>query len=214
MTEYPVTVQGVPATEERNRLTTFFRLLLALPHLILVGGPVAAGFVVHAGSDGGSLGGSGGLLGLVVLLSTVALWFLILVSGRGDESLLRFGAWYLRWRVRGVAYLMLLRDEYPPFGDGDGEYPIQLRMDPAAAERDRLTVFLRLLLALPHIVVLALLGAVWTLTTVLAWFVILLTGRYPEVLYGFALGMMAWTARLEAYLLLLRDEYPPFTLRV
>jgi hypothetical protein len=42
---------------------------------------------------------------------------------------------------------------------------------------------------------------------------ILVTGRYPETLYGFALGALAWTARVEAYVLLLRDEYPPFTLR-
>jgi hypothetical protein len=215
MSEYPVTVQGAPATEGRNRLTVFFRLLLAIPHLILVGGMTAGGFALHAGSEGGlGLGGSGGLLGLVVVLTSVALWFIIVFSGRDEESLYRFAAWYLRWRIRATAYLMLLRDEYPPFGDDGGEYPIELHLGDAPTERDRVTVFFRLLLAIPHLILITLVGLAWGVTTFVAWVFIVLTGRYPEMLYGFALGALAWTARVEAYLLLLRDEYPPFSLRV
>jgi hypothetical protein len=50
--------------------------------------------------------------------------------------------------------------------------------------------------------------------TAFAWAAIFLTGRFPRALYGFGLGVLAWTVRVEAYILLLRDEYPPFTLRV
>jgi hypothetical protein len=53
----------------------------------------------------------------------------------------------------------------------------------------------------------------WAFTTAIAWVVILFTGRYPATLYGFAIGVLAWSVRVEAYMLLLRDEYPPFTLR-
>ena len=57
-----------------------------------------------------------------------------------------------------------------------------------------------------------LLGIAWVVTTLVAWFVILFTGRYPRSLYEFSLGALRWTTRVEAYLLLLTDEYPPFTL--
>ncbi len=53
----------------------------------------------------------------------------------------------------------------------------------------------------------------WAFATAVAWAAIILTGRYPETLYGFSLGVLAWATRVEAYMLLLRDEYPPFTLR-
>jgi hypothetical protein len=210
---YPVTIQMIPATERRNRLTTAFRFFLALPHLVLVGGPAAIGgwFGWHSHESWGVSTGTG-LLGLVVSLATVIAWFAIVFTGSHPAGLRQLTAYYLRWRVRAVAYMTLLRDEYPPFGDGD--YPAELVLGDAPERRDRLTVFFRLLLAIPHIFVLALLGVLWAFTTALAWVMILLTGRFPETLYGFALGVLAWSTRVEAYVLLLRDEYPPFTLRV
>ena len=78
--------------------------------------------------------------------------------------------------------------------------------------RDRATIAVRLLLAVPHLVVLFFLVLAWALCTIVAWFAILFTGTYPASLYPFALGVMRWTLRVEAYLLLLVDEYPPFTL--
>jgi hypothetical protein len=213
MTDHPVTVQVLPATEGRNRLTTAFRFFLAIPHLLLVGGPTAVGVGVGVSlQEGVGWSSSGGVLGYFVCLTTVALWFVIVITASHVAALWRFGAFYLRWRVRSMAYVMLLRDEYPPFGDGDADYPAELRLD-APGDRNRMTVFFRLLLALPHLFVLMLLGAVWAFTTAVAWIFILFTGRYPETPYGFALGVLAWTVRVEAYLLLLRDEYPPFTLR-
>lgn len=77
---------------------------------------------------------------------------------------------------------------------------------------DRATVAVRLILAIPHFCVLFFLGIGWFFTTVFAWFAILFTGSYPEGLLPFGLGVMRWTLRLEAYLLLLVDEYPPFSL--
>jgi len=212
MADYPVTTQVAPRMEERNRLTTAFRFFLAIPHLLLVGGPAAMGIGIGWSWHGdGFWGSSGGILGLFVLLTTVALWFIIVLSGRHQGALWRFGAMYLRWRVRVMAYVMLLRDEYPPFGDGD--YPAVVEIPEPAGDRDRLTVLLRLVLVLPHLFVLGLLQLLWAFGTAVAWVVILFTGRYPETLYGFALGVLAWVARVEAYVLLLRDEYPPFTLR-
>jgi hypothetical protein len=211
---YPVTLDVQPATEGRNRLTTAFRFFLAIPHLIIVGGPVAAIGSLGWSTEGDQnlQFGSGGVLGVVVGFTTVIAWFAILFTGRLPEGLGKLAAYYLRWRVRAISYLMLLRDEYPPFGDG--EYPAGVDLPVAEGARNRLTVAFRLLLVLPHLFLLWLLAMAWAFTTAIAWVVILLTGRYPDTLYGFALGVFAWSLRVQAYLLLLRDEYPPFTLRV
>ncbi|MBW3554750.1 MAG: DUF4389 domain-containing protein [Gemmatimonadetes bacterium] len=213
--DYPVAVRIEPQMEHRNRVTTFFRFFLALPHVILVGAPIA--LVTSAGwssQDGGGWGwgSGGGVLSVVVAVGAVIAWLVIVLAGRHPDALWRLGAWYMRWRVRAAAYLTLLRDDYPPFADAP--YPAALEVARPTEPRDRLTVFFRIALALPHLFLLWVLGIAWAVTTAVAWVVILFTGRYPETLYGFALGVLAWTARVECYLLLLRDEYPPFTLRV
>lgn len=211
---YPAKVTVRPALEDRNRLTTFFRFFLAIPHILLVGGPAAAlGSIGWTMENGVSVnhGSTTGLLGAVAGLLAVFAWFAILFTGRHPDGLWKFKAYYLRWRVRAVSYLMLLRDEYPPFGDEP--YPVTLDLEPTDAERDRLTVAFRIILAIPHLCILWVLGVAWAFTTAIAWVSILVTGRYPEILYGFAIGVLAWGARVETYLLLLRDEYPPFTLR-
>ena len=55
-------------------------------------------------------------------------------------------------------------------------------------------------------------GIAWAATTIIAWFAILVTRRYPRGLYSFSVGAFRWTTRVEAYMLLLHDEYPPFSL--
>lgn len=212
---YPVGIGLAAATEDRNRLTVAFRFFLALPHIILVGGPVVAVASTSWGSDDSWIMGWGsgaGVLGVVAACAAVIAWFAILFTREHPEGLWKLAAYYMRWRVRATAYLTLLRDEYPPFGDE--AYPAELVLTRPEGPRDRVTVALRWLLAIPHLLVLWLLSLAWGLTTAVAWVVILFTGRYPETLYGFAIGVFAWSVRVEAYLLLLRDEYPPFTLRV
>src|SRR5690606_35256251 len=158
-----------------------------------------------------TFGAGGGALGAAAGMAAVISWFWILVTGRHPEGLWKLAASYMRWRVRAVAYTTLLRDEFPPLGDG--EYPVALLTGTPPEERDRLTVGFRLLLALPHLVALWVLGIGWVLTTMVAWVAILLTGNYPDSLYGYAIGVLRWNTRVEAYLLLLTDEYPPFALR-
>jgi hypothetical protein len=130
-------------------------------------------------------------------------------GARVPEELWKLGAYYMRWRVRGVAYLAMLTDDYPPFGDAP--YAASITLEPPADPRDRLTIFLRIILALPHILILWVLGIAWVVTTVVAWFAILFTGKYPRTLYDFAIDVFRWSTRVEVYLLLLRDEYPPFS---
>jgi hypothetical protein len=206
---YPVSVSVEPLLTNRNRLTTAFRLILVIPHLILVGG---IGFsVVNRNSDGyTSFGGEAGLLGAVALFLAIVSWFTIVISGQHLIGIRQFMNFYLRWRVRAVAYMMLLEDQYPPFGDAP--YPASVTVVDPAAPRDRLTVALRILLAIPHFIVLFFVVFAWWVTSIVAWVAILLTGAYPQGLYDFGVGALRWLMRVEAYMLLLVDDYPPFSL--
>jgi len=208
---HPVDVTVAPALTSRNRLTCAFRPILAIPHLILVGGPAAIALSWLGSSDGERVdwGLGGGVMGAVAVVMAIIAWFAIVFGARHPAGLWNFAAFYLRWRVRAVAYLALLRDEYPPFGDAP--YPAWLVLARPESERDRLTVAFRPILVIPHIVILWVLGVAWAVGTIIAWFAILFTGTYPPLLHEFAVGVLRWSTRVEAYLLLLRDEYPPFT---
>ena len=187
-------------------------IILALPHLLLVGGPIA-GVVSWTWTPRGSqseISLGGGALGAVAGVATIVAWFAIVFTGQYPRGLWELIAYYLRWRVRAVAYVALLRDEYPPFGEGS--YPVTAELQRPATTRNRLTVAFRLILCIPQLILVWALGVAWGLTTVVAWFSILLTGSYPEPLYNFGVGVLRWTTRVEAYLLLLHDEYPPFSL--
>jgi len=207
---YPVAMTIEPQLADRDRLTPAFRLILAIPHLILVGG-VGLGFAANSGRrDFLSLGGETGLLGSVAFLLAIVSWFTLLISSEHYTPIRRYTRYYLRWRVRALAYLMLLTDRYPPFGDG--LYPTALTVDDPVVPRDRVTIGFRLILEIPHFIALFLVSCAWWVTTVLAWFFILIDRRYPQGLYEFGAGALRWLIRVEAYILLLVDDYPPFSL--
>jgi len=198
LSKYPVAVSIETQIGERNRLTTAFRPILAIPHMILVG----PGAWLHRFD-------AAGLIGAAAYILAIVNWFAILVTGESIKGIRDFQFYYLRWRTRALAYMGLFVDPYPPFGDG--AYPATIAVTEPTA-RDRATIAVRVILAVPHLFVLFFLVLAWVLCTVVAWFAILFTGSYPSSLYPFAFGVMRWTLRVEAYLLLLVDEYPPFTL--
>jgi hypothetical protein len=206
---YPVSVSVQPLLSPRDRVTTAFRLILAIPHLFLVGG-IGFSMVFHTGrNDLISLAPETGLLGFVAVILAVVSWFTILIRREHMPGIRQYTKFYLRWRVRALSYLMLLEDRYPPLGDAP--YPAALTIVDPVIARDRLAVGVRILIAIPHFIALALLLAAWWITTVVAWFTILFTGRYPQPLYGFGAGALQWLIRVEAYMLLLVDDYPPFS---
>jgi hypothetical protein len=214
---YPVTYDVERQLTDRNRLTVFFRLILAIPHLILVGS-VAVGlgalpFFIFAGDDGGwrQAGWGGAALSEAAGVMAVIAWFAIIFWRTHPRGLWDFVHYYMRWKARAVAYFALLRDDYPPFGDSD--YPISFAVGemPADDARDRWSVGLRLIYVIPHAIVLFFLGIAWAILAFISWLIILFTGAYPEGLYNFSVGYLRWSLRVEAYLLLMRDEYPPFS---
>lgn len=204
---YPVSVTVEPCTANRNRLTTALRIILAIPHFILVGG---LGFSVLSGGSRNSLGGETGILGAIAILLAVFSWFTIVIAGNHVSGIRQFTLFFLRWRVRALAYLMLLEDQYPPFGDLP--YPAAVTVVDPAGPRSRLSVFFRILIVIPNLIVFGFVLVAWMVATVIAWFAIVIGGSYPAALHHFSAGALRWSIRLEAYLLLLVDDYPPFSL--
>ena len=206
---YPVTVTVQPALTNRDRITTLFRFFLAIPHIILVGG-AALGSSLGSRNSTWSVGAEGGLLGAVAYFLAIISWFTIVFTGAHILGIRQFTTFFLRWRVRALAYLMLLEDAYPPFGDE--QYPAAVEVVDPAGPRDRVSVGFRLILAIPHFIVLFFVMIAWCVTTIVAWFAILFTGAYPAGLYEFGVGSLRWLIRVQAYMLLLVDDYPPFSL--
>ena len=196
---YPVSVTVEPQAAGRRRLTVALRPILAIPHAILVGP------VYWSSRTAGH-----GLLGAAAYVLAIVSWFTLLLTGTQVQGIRDFLLYYLRWRTRALAYAALLVDPYPPFGDG--VYPATIAVEDPATPRDRVAIAFRLLLAIPHLIVMFFLLTAWIITTVIAWFAILFTGSYPRPLLPFGIGVMRWGLRVEAYLLLLVDEYPPFAL--
>ncbi len=92
-----------------------------------------------------------------------------------------------------------------------GSYPV--RYDVAYPEHlSRLLIFVKWLLAIPHFIIIYFLNIALGLVTIIAFFAILFTKTYPEGLFKFAVGVRRWQANFSAYVGLLRDEYPPFSL--
>jgi hypothetical protein len=207
---YPVAVRVEPLLANRNKLTVGFRLLLAIPHLILVGG-IGISFAIRSGRDGAtSFGGETGVLGVAAYLLAIVSWVLIVLGRNHPQGIREFTRFYMRWRVRALSYMMLLEDQYPPFGDAP--YPASIEIAEPVLPRNRVTVGFRVFLAIPHFIALFFVLFAWWITAVVAWFAILITGAYPDGLYEFGVGALRWLLRVEAYMLLLVDDYPPFSL--
>ena len=184
---YPL-VFDVEYPERLSRLLIFFKGLLAIPHLIILYALMAVAGAV-----------------------TVVAWFAILFTGRYPKGLFDFVVGINRWQNNVDAYVLLLRDEYPPFSLSAGQYPVTFDIE--YPERlSRLLIFVKWLLIIPHLIVVLFLVIVYGITLVIAWFAILFTGRYPKGMFDFAVGLLRWGARINAYFLLMRDEYPPFSL--
>jgi hypothetical protein len=195
--------------ETLNRFTTLVRLIWVIPIAIILSLLTATGngsLVTENGHRAASTGGglAGGLFFATLLMIAVRVryprwWFDF------ARELTRFGA-------RVGAYLGLLTDQYPSTVE---EQAVHLEIDYPDVEHDlnRWLPLVKWLLAIPHYVVLIVLWLAAFVAIVVAWFAILLTGRYPRALFDFVVGVARWSLRVGAYaFLLVTDQYPPFSL--
>ena len=149
------------------------------------------------------------ILQFALNIVTYLAFLLILILGRYPRGMWEFGVMVTRWQARVYAYVMLQRDEYPPFGDAD--YPVLFHLD--YPERlSRWKIFVKWLLLIPHYVILMFLGIALAVVWFIAWWAILFTGRYPRGMFDFTTGVMRWTWRVTVYLLMFTDAYPPFSM--
>ncbi|MDQ4491327.1 DUF4389 domain-containing protein [Sinomonas sp. ASV486] len=168
------------------------------------------------------------VLWFALFVTTIAAGFAIVVTGRYPRPLFSFSVGVLRWtwRVGFYAYAALGTDRYPPFSLASADYPADLDVDYPERLSRGLVLVKSWLLALPQLMIVAVLtGGVGTQTAsggagpsllgLLVFFaavIVLFTGRYAPQLFGLVVGIDRWLFRVWAYVLLMRDEYPPLRL--
>jgi len=201
---YPVRFNVAYPDRELDRLTTGFRLIVAIPILIVAG---ALGGHEWAGNGPGRgvVAGTGGVLFLAPLL-------MIVFRQKYPRWWYDWNLELLRFSNRIAAYLALMDDRYP---STDEQQAVTLDFDYPDAKQvlNRWLPLVKWLLAIPHYIVLIFLWLATLFVVIFAWFAILFTGRYPRGLFDFVVGVGRWTNRVTAYaFVLVTDRYPPFSL--
>jgi hypothetical protein len=202
---YPVQFSVAYPDRQLNRLTTFFRLIVAIP-ILIVAGTLGGESGANWGEDSYRMAGTAG--GILVLGP------LLMIVFRQ-----KYPRWWFDWNVQlmrfsnriGV-YLALMDDEYPST-DEEQSVSLELPYPDARNGLNRWLPIVKWLLAIPHFVILIFLTLAAFVAVIVAWFAILFTGRYPRGIFDFVEGVFRWWNRVVGYaLVLVTDEYPPFSL--
>src|SRR5215467_1979415 len=203
---YPVTLSVAFPDRTLNRLTTFFRIFVAVPILIVVGAVDGGTWQWSSGHATRTIAiGAGGVLFFAPLL--------MIVFRR------KYPRWWFDWNLelqrfgnRALVYLALMDDRYPSTDDQQSVH-LDYRYPDAETELNRWLPLVKWFLAIPHYVVLLVLEIGAFVAVIIAWFAIVFTGRYPRGLFDYVEGVIRWQNRVVAYaFVLVTDAYPPFTL--
>ena len=202
--------------QELDRLSTFFRLFLLIPIgiiLALVSGTGEtvsntvfldqAGNVIRRSSES-----VGGIASGIMLAAALMILFRQVYPRWWFDFMRELS----RFQTRVGAYAMLMTDQYPSTVD---QQTVHLELDYPDVKNDlkRGMPLVKWFLAIPHYFVLVFLGIAAFFAVIFAWFAIIFTGKYPQGLFNFVLGVMRWGLRVNAYaFLLITDQYPPFSL--
>lgn len=183
---YPVIFEA-DYVRERNRLTTFFRLIVAIPWMIVAY-----------------------VYGIVLSVLVLIAWIAVIILGRYPVGLYDLVGGFLRYQMRVTAFVYLQTDEWPAFGISDDPgYPVRIRYAPPAARQSRLKALFRLILALPLFVLAYAVATVQLGAGMVAWFTIVFRGYQPAAIHNILAWMNGWNTRVNAYCYVMRDEYPP-----
>jgi hypothetical protein len=204
---YPVQFSVEYPDRELSRLVTAFRIIVAIPILIVLGA-VSNGWAGWGSGDwegGGFAAGVGGLLFLPPLL-------MIVFREKYPRWWFDWNLELLRFENRVVAYLALMDDRYPSTDERQA-VTLEFPYPDVKQELNRWLPLVKWFLAIPHYIVLVFLTLAAVVAVVIVWFAILFTGRYPRGLFDFVVGVMRWGNRVQAYaFILVTDRYPPFQL--
>jgi hypothetical protein len=208
-TGYPVAFSVDYPDRPLNRLTTGFRIFVAIPILIVAAtlGGEGSSYYGNAGGEHWAWGGGGAAAVLV-------LGPLLMILFRQ-----KYPRWWYDWNLevmrfenRIAAYLALMNDRYPSTDEHQSVH-LDFAYPDAQHDLNRWLPLVKWLLAIPHYIVLLFLWLAALVCIVIAWFAILFTGRYPRGLFEFVDGVLRWGNRVVAYaFILVTDEYPPFRL--
>ncbi len=204
--QYPVRFSVDYPDRPLDRVTTFLRIIVALPILAVLG-TVSAG-AWDWSSDSGAMSGGAGAAGMLFFAP------LLMIVFRQ-----KYPRWWFDWNLelqrfsnRVGAYLALMDDRYPSTDDAQSVH-LDYAYPDATRDLNRWLPLVKWLLVIPHVVVLVVLNVAAVLSVVVAWFTILVTGRYPRGLFGFVEGVFRWNNRVIGYAVtLVTDTYPPFRL--
>lgn len=170
-----------------NRVTTFFRIILAIPWIIVAY-----------------------FWGILFIFTHLFAWVAVIILGRYPEWLYNFNSGVVRFSVRFYAWLYLQTDVWPPFGLADDPtYPIRINVAPRAGRQSRLKAFFRLILAIPMLIVSYPISYAHSMVGLLSWLVIVFRGYQPKGVHDVMTFMNSFYARLYGYIAILTDDYPP-----
>jgi hypothetical protein len=184
--DYPVRLD-IDYPDSLSRLLIFVKWLLAIPHY----------FVLF-------------FLGIGAYFVLIISWFAVIITGSYPEGMFNYMVGVIRWNTRVQAYVFLMTDVYPPFSfDDDPAYPVRVEIDyPLTIARWRPIV--HWLLIIPYLIVAAILVFAAEIAVFIAWFAILITGRFPEGMFSFVTIAFRWALRAATYLYWMEEPYPPF----
>jgi len=204
--DYPVRFDVEYPDRRLDRLTTFFRPLVAVPILVVLGLLLGASYEIPNDAGTTVVVTGGGLLFLPTVL-------MLLVRRKYPRWWFDFNRELSRFTARVFAYAALLDDRYP---STDEQQAVHLDFAYPDTERDlnRWLPLVKWLMAIPHFIVLGLLWFAAFFVVLYAWVAILFMGRYPRGAFAFVVGVARWHARVVGYaMLLVTDRYPPFSLQ-
>jgi hypothetical protein len=168
---------------QRNRLTVFFRLLLAIP-------PLLWAYV----------------WGIAIAFAIIFNWFATLTRSQSPGSLHDFIASYIRYYTHATAYLFLVADPFPGFR-GSASYPVDVEIDPPQRQNRWITGF-RIILAIPVLILNSVLQYVYQIIGLLGWFVCLAIGQMPQGMRDLSAYCLRFQAQTHGYTAILTDRYP------
>ena len=170
--------------DQRNRLTAVFRLIVAIPHLIVAQ-----------------------VWGYLVEILAVVQWFIVVFTGKRNKGIFDMQYSWLGYYARVMTYVALIHDVFPPFGTEVGNVPV--RTDLAYEEAgNRLTTGLRFLWIIPAALILFVMAIGAYVVAFVSWLMILFTGKQSEGMWNFILKVVRLAMRVQAYGLLMTDTYP------